>query len=140
MLRPEELVPIDLHDHWLVSRLHDAAPPGVTVMAAPPDLDPLDGTPVRRVFRRHITRAVEQRNAARSAEQGPDLAVLVIVAALAHMKDELVTASLRGMNPATYGALDLIVLVADGQVRQVLQPRSLPWEPAPNIPPGSAAP
>jgi hypothetical protein len=44
------------------------------------------------------------------------------------MEDELVTAALKGMNPATYGALDLIVLVADGSVRQVLQPRTLPWE------------
>lgn len=32
------------------------------------------------------------------------------------------------MNPASYGAIDLIALVADGSVRQVLQPRSLPWE------------
>ena len=39
-----------------------------------------------------------------------------------------VTAGLRGMNPALYGGIDLIALVADGQVRQVLQPRSLPWE------------
>ncbi len=128
MLEPEQLVPIDLHDYWLVSRLHEAAPHGVTLVAAPEDLDPIDGTAVRRTFRRHVTRAVEQRNTARQAGTEPDLAVLVIVAALAHMKDELVTPSLRGMNPATYGALDLIVLVADGQVRQVLQPRSLPWE------------
>ena len=42
--------------------------------------------------------------------------MLVVVAALAHMKDELVTPSLRGMNPATYGALDLIALVADGHI------------------------
>jgi hypothetical protein len=32
------------------------------------------------------------------------------------------------MNPALYGALDMVVLIADGNVRQVLQPRSLPWE------------
>ena len=32
------------------------------------------------------------------------------------------------MNPALYAGIDLVVLVADGQVRQVLQPRSLPWE------------
>lgn len=128
LLQPEQVVPIELHDHWLVSRLDDAGPPGVTVFAQPNSVDPMDGTTVRRLFRPHVTRAVEQRNAARTAGEAPDLSVLVVVAAVAHLKDELVTASLRGMNPATYGALDLIVLVADGQVRQVLQPRSLPWE------------
>ncbi len=70
----------------------------------------------------HVARAVAQREAG-----GAELSVLVVVAALAHITDELITASLRGMNPAAYGLLDLIVLVADGQVRQVLQPRALPW-------------
>ena len=31
------------------------------------------------------------------------------------------------MSPAAYGSVDQIVLVADGQVREILQPRSLPW-------------
>lgn len=119
----EELSDIELHDYWLVSRLPSDDPPGVTVVGGPPDADPQDGTVVRRQLRRQVTRAVEQRN-----EGGCDLAVLVLAGALAHIGDELVTASLRGMNPASYGVLDLIVLVADGQVRQVLQPRTLPWE------------
>jgi hypothetical protein len=130
-LQPEQVVEIDVHDYWTVSRLPDTAPSGVVVIAAPEDLDPLDGAAVRRAFRQQVTLAVEQRNAARIGEDAPELAALVVVAALAHMKDELVTASLRGMNPATYGSLDLIALVADGQVRQVLQPRSLPWEQTP---------
>ena len=40
----------------------------------------------------------------------------------------MATTALRGMSPATYGGVDLIALVADGAVRQLLQPRSLPWE------------
>ena len=44
------------------------------------------------------------------------------------MKDELFTTSLKSMNPQLYGNLDLILLVADGSVRQILKPRSLPWE------------
>ena len=125
LLAVEELSEIELHDYWLVSRLPAEGPPGVTVIGGPTDADPHDGAVVRRQLRRHVTRAVEQRD-----EGGCDLAVLVLAGALAHIGDELVTASLRGMNPASYGALDLIVLVADGQVRQVLQPRSLPWESA----------
>ena len=60
----------------------------------------------------------------------PANAALVLVGALAHLKDELATAALRGMNPTAYGSVDLIAIVADAGVRQVLQPRSLPWESA----------
>jgi hypothetical protein len=123
LLNAEEVTDVNVHDYWLVSRLPDTAPTGVVVIGAPPEVDPRDGAPVRRAFRRQITRAVEQRGSGDC-----ELSVLILVGALAHMEDELVTSALRGMNPATYGALDLIVLVADGSVRQVLQPRSLPWE------------
>jgi hypothetical protein len=122
LLNVEEVTDVQVHDYWLVSRLPAVSPPGVVVIGAPPDLDPKDGVPIRRSFRGAVDRAVEQRQAGDS-----DLSVLVVVGALAHMEDELVTAALKGMNPAKYGALDLIVLVADGSVRQVLQPRALPW-------------
>ncbi len=123
VLEPGELSDVALQDYWVVSRLPDTLPPGVTVMSAPPEVDPQDGTAIRRYFRREVQRAVDQKR-----EGEADLAVLVVAAPVAHMKDELVTQSLKGMNPALYGALDLVALVADGGVRQVLQPRSLPWE------------
>jgi hypothetical protein len=126
LLNPEEVTDVAVHDYWTVSRLPDRAPEGVAVVGAAPAFDPTDGIAVRRQFRREVQRVVEQRNASSA-----DLSVLVMVAPLAHLEDELLTASLRGMNPATYGALDLIVLVGDGGVRQILQPRSLPWEAAP---------
>jgi hypothetical protein len=123
LLNVEEVTDVKVHDYWLVTRLPDSTPQGVVVIDGPPELDPHDGVPVRRSFRRHITRAVEQRRLGDC-----DLSVLILIGALAHMEDELVTSALRGMNPAAYGSLDLIVFVADGSVRQVLQPRSLPWE------------
>ncbi len=122
LLNIEEVTEVHVHDYWLVSRLPSDRPHGVTIIGGPAELDPKDGVPIRRTFRRAIDRAVEQRQAGDS-----DLAALVLVGALAHMEDELVTPALKGMNPVKYGALDLIVLVADGSVRQVLQPRSLPW-------------
>ncbi|MEX1022373.1 MAG: hypothetical protein WD058_04410 [Dehalococcoidia bacterium] len=123
MLEPGELTDIALHDYWAVSRLPAGAPAGVHVVAAPPEVDPGDGAAIRRAFRQAVNRAVEQKRAGDA-----DLGVLAVVGPFAHLKDEIVTASLKGMNPALYGALDLIVLVAAGGVRQVLQPRSLPWE------------
>ena len=123
VLEPGELTDVVLHDYWVVSRLPSGGPNGVTVMATPLDVDPVDGASIRRRFRQEVQRAVEQKRA-----DEVELAVLVVVGPFGHLKDELVTAALRGMNPALYGALDLVALVADGAVRQVLQPRSLPWE------------
>lgn len=123
LLEPEEITRVDVHDYWLVSGVPAPEPAGLTVIGSPEGADPADTGSMRRLLRRHVTRALEQR-----AGHGNDLSVLLLVASLAHMEDERVTAALRGMNPASYGAIDLIALVADGSVRQVLQPRSLPWE------------
>lgn len=123
VLEPLEVSDVEIDDTWTVSRLPEGAPAGVTIVAAPEPFDPIDGIAVRRGLRAQVARAVAQRDAGDT-----DLTALVLVAALAHLSDEIVTASLRGMNPMAYAVLDLIVLVADGQVRQVLQPRTLPWE------------
>jgi hypothetical protein len=56
-----------------------------------------------------------------------DMKVLVVTTAVTHIDQELVTTAIKGMSPSMYGMLDLIVVVADGELRQVLQPRSLPW-------------
>lgn len=123
LLEPGERTELGEHDYWTVSRVPGDQPPGLTVVAAPPTFDAGDGATLRRLLRQAITRATTQR-----AEHACDFTALAVVAPLAHMADEHVTAALRGMNPAAYSSIDLIVLVADGQVRQVLQPRAVPWE------------
>ena len=128
LLKPEEVTDVQVHDTWVVSRLAAGAPEGVTVIAAPAGLDPLEGAPVRRMLRKHVQRAVAAREASEAAGAAVDLHALAVIGAVAHLKDELATAALRGMNPAAYGTLDLIAIAGDGAMRQVLQPRSLPWE------------
>jgi len=123
LLEPEEITRVDVHDYWLVSRVPAPEPAGLTVIGSPEGADATDTGAMRRMLRGHIGRALQQR-----AGHGNDLSVLLVLASLAHMEDERVTAALRGMNPASYGAIDLVALVADGSVRQVLQPRTLPWE------------
>ena len=127
-LELEEMTPVDVHDYWLVSRLPGDEPAGVTVFGAPSGVDPGDGALVRRLLRTQLRRAAEQREAATAAGEAFDMTAVVVGAPLGHIGEELATTALRGMSPAAYGGVDLIVLVADGSVRQVLQPRSLPWE------------
>lgn len=123
LLNVEEVCAVDVHDHWLVSRLPDSGLTGLTVIGASPAIAANDGSAVRRLLRRATQRAAEQREAGEV-----EFSALVLLAPLAHIEDEMATAALRGMNPTAYGTIDLIVLIADGQVRQVLQPRNLPWE------------
>ncbi len=136
LLEPGEVTDVQVTDTWTVSRLATGAagatapPEGVSVIAVPAAVDPQDGTLVRRMLRRHVQRAVAQHEAARAAGEPADMAALILLGAIGHLKDELATAALRGMNPAAYGILDLITIVADGGARQVLQPRTLPWEAA----------
>lgn len=124
-LEPGEVTPVELHDYWLVSRIPGDAPAGLTVIGAPPTFVPDDGAVLRRAFRAGIRRTTD---AVEAAAGSCEMSVLVIVAPLAHLADERVTPALRGMSPASYAAIDLIVLVTDGLVRQVLQPRALPWD------------
>ena len=130
LLEQGEVTPVEAHDYWLVSRLPGDEPAGVSVYGAPPAFDPGDGAWVRRGLRAELRRAIAQRAAAEAAGEAFEMTVLALGASLAHIGEEMATAALRGMSPATYGGVDLVALVADGQVRQLLQPRSLPWEPA----------
>ena len=121
-LAVEELSEIAVHDYWLVSRLPADKPAGLTVSGASPGFDAADAAAGRRLLRRHVRRASEQRQTGEC-----EFSVLLLLASLDHMGHEKTTAALRGMSPAAYGSLDLIALVGDGRVREVLQPRSLPW-------------
>lgn len=129
LLETGEFTTIEASDSWLVSRLPGTEPGGLTVFGAPVEFDSADSAAVRRLLRKHVTRAEEQRFSGMC-----DLTALLVIGSFAHMADERVTAALRGMSPTAYGGLDLMALVADGQVRQVLQPRALPWEGAPGAP------
>lgn len=125
-----DATPVEVHDYWLVSRIPGDEPAGVTIVGAPPSFDPLEGAVVRRMLRQNLRRAGEQRAAAEAAGEPVDLTAVALLTPLAHLGDEMATAALRGMSPAAYTGIDLITLGADGSMRQVLQPRSLPWETA----------
>jgi hypothetical protein len=129
VLRPQEVTNIEVHDYWVVTRLPADEPPGLTVVSAPRPTsmaDADDGTRVRRGLRRAVKRATEQR-AASEATGGVDYGVLVLLDAVQQLDRELVTQALRDMSPASYASVDQIVLVADGLVREILQPRTVPW-------------
>ncbi len=82
-------------------------------------------------LRRNLRKLLRQ---AREAPAPPaDARALVILAAVTELADEKVSITLRGMDPTLYSGYDLIAVVADGQVRAVLDSRAgaLPWDAPP---------
>ena len=83
---------------------------------------------LRRALRALLRRAQDAASSPPAAARA-----LVILTAATELADEKVSIALRGMNPTLYSGHDLIAVVADGQVRVVLEPPagSLPWDAPP---------
>ena len=79
---------------------------------------------LRRTLRRLL------REAQGSSASPADARAIVILAAATELSGEKVSLTLRGMDPTLYSGYDLIAVVADGQIRVVLDPRAgaLPWD------------
>lgn len=116
-----EVVTFEAAEAWTVQRLREGE--GVVIVAAPPNVDPTEGASVRRLLRRRLAAA----NAALQATQA-DLKGVAAVGIYEYAEQEGVRAALRSLDPSLYARLDLMCVLADGEVRPALLPRSLPWE------------
>ncbi len=117
-----EWAEVESADHWTLQRLGEAR--GLTVFAAPPGFDPADGTFVRRTLRR-LVREMGGRLAATEA----DLRILLLVTAMSSIRDENIGPALVGFDPALFAPIDLLCLVADGEIKAILEPPAgaVPW-------------
>lgn len=59
-----------------------------------------------------------------------DARALIVMGAATYAEEEKLSLSLRGMDPTLYAAYDILVVIADGVVKTILQPQrqSLPWD------------
>ncbi len=87
-----------------------------------------EGDEASAALRRDLRKLLRE---ARGLPAAPaDARALVILAAATELAGEKVSLTLRGMDPTLYSGYDLIAVVADGQVRAVLDSRAgaLPWD------------
>jgi len=105
---------------WTVQRLREGE--GVAMVAARPSFDPSDGISVRRNLRRRVGAAN-----ARFEGRPADLHALVLAGVYEYAADEGASAALKGFDPSLYSNIDLVCILADGEVRVALMPRVLPW-------------
>jgi len=59
-----------------------------------------------------------------------DARALIVLGAATYSDEEKLSWALRGMDPTLYAAYDILVVIADGAVKPVLQPQrqTLPWD------------
>jgi len=103
-------------DAWTLTRPR-GIDDGCTLVGAAPELDPTNGTTVRKLLRDAL------RRAAAHPRQEPAAQALVLVGIFRTIEEETATIALRGCDPSMYDGFDVICLVADGQCKALYGPR-----------------
>ncbi len=79
-------------------------------------------------LRRNLRRLLKAAEA--NLRTPADAKALVVLGAATYADEEKLSWALRGMDPALYAGYDILVVIADGVVKTVLQPQrqTLPWD------------
>ncbi len=119
-LSPGEVVTFEAAQAWTVQRLREGS--GVALVAGPPDIDPTGGIALRRLLRERLVAA----NAALDAIDA-HLKGVALVGIYEYIEEERAGVAVKAFDPALHSRLDLLCVLADGEVRPIFLPRSLPW-------------
>ena len=115
-----EGVQFEAEEAWTIQKF--AVGEEVLIAGCPPSFEPTDGTGLRRVMRRRVAAANEALGNLEA-----DVKALALVGIWEYAEDEGAGATLRGFDPAIYHNIDVIAVLADGEVRPALAARTLPW-------------
>ncbi len=116
---------IPTEDVWTANRLRGDTPAACVVGSPVPEGDEASSS-----LRRSLRKTLREAQAGLASGEAVDARALVILAAATELANEKVSWSLRGMDPTLYSGYDIIAVVADGQVKVVLDSRAgaLPWD------------
>ncbi len=113
----------DVDDSWTLQRLHDSdTRSGVAIIAAPPNIDPTDGIFVRRNVRKRLAAANEALGALDA-----DLRVVGLIGSYEYGELETAGATVKAVNSDLFSRLEVVSILADGEVRPTFLPKALPW-------------
>lgn len=119
-LQTGEAIEFDTTEAWTVQRLREEplGETGFAIALAPPTLDPTDGTLLRRLIRTRLRDA----NAALDAIDA-DMKAVGLIAIYEYAEHENIGAFIRSLDPSLFARLDTLLVLVDGEVRPVVQPR-----------------
>ena len=113
----------DVDDSWTLQRLHDSdSHSGVAIIAAPPNIDPSDGILVRRNVRKRLAAANEALDAL-----DVDMRVVGLIGNYEYGELETAGATIKAVNSDLFNRLEVVAILADGDVRPTFVPKALPW-------------
>jgi len=113
----------DVNDAWTLQRLHDSdSHSGVAIIAAPSNIDPTDGIFVRRNVRKRLAAANEALSAL-----GVDLRVVGLIGSYEYGELETAGATIKSVDSALFNRLEVVSILADGEVCPTFLPKTLPW-------------
>jgi hypothetical protein len=115
-----QMTEFEVEEAWTLQRLSASAEGGFAIVGAPPQVDPTDGILVRRTARKRL-------QAANEALGGLDVTqhAVALIGAYEYGELETAGATLKAVDPALYSKLEIICVLADGDVRPTFMPREL---------------
>ncbi len=116
-----DAVEIDAVEAWTVQRLPEdpLGQRGFAIAQAPPNIDPADGTLMRRLVRKRLKDA-------NAALAGIDAQIkgVGLIGIYEYAEHENIGSFVKSLDPALFAGLQFVVAVVDGEVKAIFQPRA----------------
>jgi hypothetical protein len=118
----------EVDEAWTLQRLPATqaglpeADDGLALAGAPPGVDPTEGIAVRRLVRKRLAAANEALGAL-----DVELRAVGLIGCYEYAEVETAGATVKALDPSLFAGLEVVCVLADGGVRPVFLPRSLPW-------------
>ena len=112
---------IEIDEAWTLQQLSDPES-GFALIGAPPPVDAGEGIPVRRIVRTRLREANEALNAL-----DVELRAVGLIGSYEYGELETAGATVKAVDPSLFNRLEVLTILADGDVRPTFLPRSLPW-------------
>lgn len=119
-LRSGEATEIDAFEAWTVQRLAEdpLGERGFAIVQGPPNVDPTDGTLMRRLVRKRMKEASAALAGVEAGVKGVGL-----VAIYEYAEHETVGSFIKSLDPSLFAGAGLIAAIVDGEVRPIFMPR-----------------
>jgi hypothetical protein len=114
----------EVEEAWTLQRLPASErETGFVIAGAPPGADPTEGILVRRMARKRLAAANEALDAL-----DVELRAVGLIGAYEYADLEGASATVKGLDPSLFSRLQVVCVLADGEVRPTFLPRALPWQ------------
>lgn len=113
----------EVEDAWTLQRLPETEErSGFALAGAPPSVDPTEGILVRRTARKRLLAANEAL-----AELDVELRAAGLIGIYEYAELETAGATVKALDPSFFSQLQVVSVIADGDVRPTFLPAALPW-------------